>query len=327
MKNKFDYSRLKDKEVLLVGGTGFIGRYVLRRLIRHKAKVTVLALFRKGEYNGALLKKCTLLKGEVFNKNIQKKIKKVKWDYVINLGGYINQRLDKESEDEMFRAHFESVRVLVNLVGNTIKRFIQTGSAVEYGNNPVPHREDMREMPLNPYAAAKVAATHYLQMKYKTYNFPVVILRPFFVYGKGQDKSKLIPYIIDRAKRNKEIILTNPDSIRDPIYVEDVAEAYIRALLVEEIEGKIINLCSGVGISVKEMAEIIVKKIGKGRIKTDVKDKREGNTDISKGECRGLKEKLNLCCIGIEKGIYYLLSCSIFYLMLQDIINNYLILY
>lgn len=262
----FDYSKVIDKKVLLIGGTGFIGRYILKRLINYGAKVTILALFREGEYNGELLRECNLLKGEVFDSEIQNYIKKNDWDYVINCGGFINQGLDKKTEDEMCRAHFDSVRELVGLVENRIKRFIQTGSAVEYGNNPVPHREDMREMPLNPYAAAKVAATHYLQMKYRTFGFPVVILRPFFVYGEGQDKNKLIPYIIDRAKRGEDIVLHNPDSIRDPIYVEDVAEAYIRALIIEGIEGEIINLGTGKGYTVKEMAEIIIKKIGGGKI-------------------------------------------------------------
>ncbi|MGB9600365.1 MAG: NAD-dependent epimerase/dehydratase family protein [Myxococcota bacterium] len=271
----FDYSKINNLRVLLVGGTGFIGRYILQKLIQHNAKVSILALFREGEYNGELLNRCEfLLKGEVFDTDVQNKIREQKWDCVINCGGYINQNLDKESEEEMFRAHFETVRVLVNLVGNNIKRFIQTGSAVEYGNNPIPHREDMREMPLNPYAAAKVAATHYLQMRYRTYGFPVVILRPFFVYGEGQDNKKLIPYIIEKAKRNEDIILNNPDSIRDPIHVEDVAEAYIRALIVDGIDGEIINIGSGKGYTVRDISEMIIKKIGKGRIKIQTRSNR-----------------------------------------------------
>lgn len=52
---------------------------------------------------------------------------------------------------------------------------------MEYGSNPVPHREDMREAPLTAYAAAKVAGTHYLQMLHRTSGFPAVVLRPFFV--------------------------------------------------------------------------------------------------------------------------------------------------
>ncbi|MGC8928833.1 MAG: NAD-dependent epimerase/dehydratase family protein, partial [Myxococcota bacterium] len=86
----FDYSKINNLRVLLVGGTGFIGRYILQKLIQHNAKVSILALFREGEYNGELLNRCEfLLKGEVFDTDVQNKIREHKWDCVINCGGYI----------------------------------------------------------------------------------------------------------------------------------------------------------------------------------------------------------------------------------------------
>ena len=158
--HEFDLSSIGNKKVLLVGGTGFIGRHILTRLLELGADVTVMALFRPGEYNGALLSECQLLKGDVTQPVNRKIISETHWDIVINVGGFINQRQDAQSASEAFTGHLLHVRELVSILPNTLERFVHAGSAVEYGDNPVPHREDMRERPLTPYAAAKVATTH-----------------------------------------------------------------------------------------------------------------------------------------------------------------------
>jgi nucleoside-diphosphate-sugar epimerase len=294
---------LKGSKILLIGGTGFIGRYILKRLVSYGARLTVVSLFRDGEYNGPELDSCIKIKGSILDRDVQNRIAEDKYDYVINTGGYINQRIDKETEKEMMLQHFESVRILVDLAGRNLKRFIQTGSAVEYGDNPIPHREDMRERPLNPYAAAKVAATHYLQMLYRCYNFPVVILRPFFVYGRGQDRNKFIPYVIEMAKQDKDIEITSGEQLRDPIYVEDVAEAYIRSMIVDGLEGEVINVGSGRGMKIREIAEIIVSMIGKGRLKIGSLPSRKGDILNSVADNRKLTLNLNIDVTNFNKGL------------------------
>lgn len=300
---KIKHSKLKNANVLLLGGTGFLGRHILKRLIKYGARVTIVSLFREGEYRGELLSLCNLLRGDIFDKNITEYISKFRWDYVINCGGYIKQGLEENIEKEMFRVHFESVRLLVSILNKDIKRFIQTGSAVEYGNNKAPHNENMREMPLNPYAAAKVASTHYLKMRYYTYGLPVVILRPFFIYGKGQDKSKLIPYIIDRAINNEDVLLSSGKQIRDPIYVEDVADAYINSCLIDEAVGEIINLGSGNPMTVYEISETIVKIVGKGKIKIGVLKDRDGDIQISYSDTSNMQKILGLNITSYIDGI------------------------
>ena len=291
---EFDLSSIKNKKTLLIGGTGFIGQHILSRLLDLGADVTVMALFLPGEYSGSLLDKCKLLKGDVTQPLNRKVISETNWNIVINVGGFINQKNDQHADDEVVAGHFAHVRELVSLLPRTIARFVHAGSAVEYGNNPVPHREDMRECPLTPYAAAKVACTHYLQMQNRSNGFPVVILRPFFIYGPGQDNAKFLPWLVDQAKNNKVISMTRGDQTKDPIYITDVAEAFIRASIVPDIDGEVINVAGGEEITIKEIAQTVVDTTGQGKLNFGAIPYRAGEQMFSTADISKMRLKLGM---------------------------------
>ena len=71
-------------------------------------------------------------------------------------------------------------------------RFVQIGSSDEYGNIKAPQHEESREHPISPYSIGKLASTQFLQMLHRTEGFPAVILRPFLIYGPGQDNKRFI---------------------------------------------------------------------------------------------------------------------------------------
>lgn len=291
---KLDLSRMKNKKVLLVGGTGFIGRYILARLLELDAEVTVMALFRPGEYEGNLLSKCKVIKGDVTHPANRKIISETNWNIVINVGGFINQRQDAQSDTETFTGHLLHVRKLISILPNTLERFVHAGSAVEYGDNPVPHHEDMRERPLTPYAAAKVAATHYLQMLYRSVGFPAVILRPFFIYGPGQDKEKFIPWAIEKATLGHDVSMTKGEQTRDPVSVMDVAEAFVRSCVEKKAIGEVINVASGFPISIAEIADIISTTINRGNFKIGAQPYRTGEIMRSEADMTKSREILGV---------------------------------
>jgi len=292
--NKLYLSEIKGKKVLLVGGTGFVGRHILARLLDLGAEVTVMALFSLGEYEGDLLNKCNIIKGNVTQPGNRKVISETNWNIVINVGGFINQRQDAQSDVETFTGHLLHVRELVSVLPNNIERFVHAGSAVEYGDNPVPHREDMRERPLTPYAAAKVATTHYLQMLYHSRGFPAVILRPFFIFGPNQDKSKFLPWAIEQAILGREISITRGEQTRDPISVIDVAEAFVRASMVRNSIGEVINIASGNPITIASIANIISSTIGKGHFNLGALPYRQGEIMRSEADTTKFKHILGL---------------------------------
>jgi nucleoside-diphosphate-sugar epimerase len=289
-----ELSGIKSMQVLLIGGTGFIGRHILARLMELEAKITILSLYLPGEYNGSLLNECRCLKGDIRDQKNREIISKTDWDIVINVGGFINQKTDQHTDEEVIAGHFTHVRELIALLPKTIQRFVHAGSAAEYGNNPVPHLEDMRECPLTPYAAAKVACTHYLQMQNRSNGFPIVILRPFFVYGPGQDNTKFLPWLIDQASNNNVIEMTKGDQTRDPIYIADVAEAFIRASIAPNIDGEVINVATGENITIKQIAQTVVDIMGRGKLNIGAIPYRDGEQMFSTADINKMRIKLGM---------------------------------
>ena len=99
-----------------------------------------------------------------------------------------------------------------------------------------------------------------------TSNINFTYIRLYLVYGPNQKEDRLIPYVINSCIKNKKIFLSNPNNLRDFIYVEDVAKCLIKILKNTKSNGQIYNLASGKPISVKQITEMIVNKLGKGKI-------------------------------------------------------------
>lgn len=283
---KVDLSELAGSKVLLVGGTGFVGSHVLEALVHLNADVTVAALFRPTEYNGPALERCRCLSGPP-DAHVEE-IGAANWDVVINVGGRTNHGHDAVAHEQSFRDHFWLVRALVTSLRHTPKRFIQVGSALEYGDTPPPHSEGARERPLNPYAAAKVAATHFLLMLNRSRGFPAVVLRPFFVYGPRQREDSFLAWAAAQARLGRTIDMTMGEQTRDPVWVGDVAAAILRAAVLDAAVGQIINVASGAPMRLRDIAQAVVDVVGAGRLNLGAVPYREGEVMRSEADVRRL---------------------------------------
>ena len=151
------------------------------------------------------------------------------------------------------------------LVRDRLRCFIQIGSSDEYGDATSPQHEELREKAISPYALGKVANTHLLQMLNRTEAFPAVILRLFLTYGPGQTSNRFLPRIIKCCLKDEKFLTSSGKKLRDFCYVEDTVNAIIKALLIDDAIGHIINVASGKPISIKEITEKVRKNIGKGQ--------------------------------------------------------------
>lgn len=157
-------------------------------------------------------------------------------------------------------------------------------STYVYGN-PIylPIDEKHPILPLNPYTRSKVICEELCYSYFRDFKLPITIFRPFNVYGPGQNKSFLIPRIINQLS-NPTIQLQDPLPKRDFIYVDDILEAVNLAIQQESNDLQIFNLGSGASISVGELAQLIIqlanssseivfsKDIRQGEIKETVAD-------------------------------------------------------
>jgi len=252
------------QRLLIIGGTGFIGQHLALSAKNQNLHVTSLSRSNKTFKNSNNLDSFVNIDlkdietlTDFFNKN--------SFEYVVNLSGYIDHRGFSDGGIEVIKDHFISSLYIVNLLNrNHLKRYVAVGSSDEYGLLPSPQNETYRESPISPYSFAKTANCHFLEMLYRSENFPVTILRPFLVYGPGQSLDRLVPHSIINCIKNEEFSLTSGKQIRDFCFVEDIVEAILLAIESESALGETINLGSGRPLGVRNLVMMIKELCGGG---------------------------------------------------------------
>lgn len=136
-------------------------------------------------------------------------------------------------------------------------------SSYVYGNAKyLPIDEKHPIVAFNPYAQTKIIGEHICKGYNRDFGIPVVILRPFNIYGIGQNDKFLIPSILKQAISGK-ILLKDPNPKRDLIFIDDIVESYIKAGEYNQTSFEVFNIGLGVSYSVKEIAEMIVKSLNR----------------------------------------------------------------
>lgn len=132
-------------------------------------------------------------------------------------------------------------------------------SSYVYGNPiALPIKEDHTVQTNNPYALTKSMAEQLCLFYHKQWNVKVVILRPFNIYGYGQDDQFLIPALIRQTLSEKEITVKDLTPKRDYIFIEDVLSAVKSTInYMDQVNGEVFNLGSGTSYSVEEIIEIV----------------------------------------------------------------------
>lgn len=252
----------KDK-LLIVGGTGFIGKSLAKSAIAKGYDVVVLSLNPPSEIER--LGDVEYIQADITNIDSLSKKSIVDIEYVVNLSGYINHSKFLDNGDKTIDVHFGGVKNLLQVLNwNKLKRFVQIGSSDEYGSASAPQHESLREHPISSYAVGKAASTQLLQMLARTENFPAVILRLFLVYGPGQDGSRFLPQIVKGCLADKEFGVSSGGQLRDFCYIDDVSDGILRALNSDNVNGEVINLASGEPVSIRTMIANVQACIGKG---------------------------------------------------------------
>lgn len=135
-------------------------------------------------------------------------------------------------------------------------RMLYTSSYVYGAPKYLPVDEKHPVAAFNPYAQTKLIGEKLCEGFNRDFGVPVQIMRPFNVYGLGQKTNFLIPTIIDQAKTGK-VQLKDPNPKRDFIFVDDLVEAYLGGIRMNEVKYEVFNIGSGVSFSVREIVQIV----------------------------------------------------------------------
>jgi UDP-glucose 4-epimerase len=249
---------LKNKKILIIGGTGFIGYHLAKFCKKKKWKVTSFS--KNNPKEKRKLTNVKYLKGDILKKK-DLIILKDNFDYVVNLGGYV----DHSNKIKTYNSHYLGCKNLCDyFLKKNIKSFVQIGSGEEYGKIKSPHKEINKCHPKATYSRAKFLSSKYLIHLHKKYNFPSTVLRLYQAYGARQDFNRLIPIIIKSCIYKKKFPCSNGKQFRDFVHISDVVNAIIKAIKRKQSKGQILNLGTGKPINIKTLIISIRNKIGSG---------------------------------------------------------------
>ena len=248
-----------NKNVLVVGGTGFLGYHVCTKLI--KKKYSVLSLSSKKPIKKRIVKGVKYILADIRNKKELEILNKKNINFIINLAGYIDHSGNKKN----LKTHFIGTKNLADkFLKSKLTNFIQAGTSLEYGNVKSPQKERVREKPVGKYGKTKLQANLYLEKLRKKYGFPYVVLRIYQIFGPNQDSTRLVPFVIRSCLKNLEFPCTHGKQIRDFLYVDDFTDLISKILISKKKFSGIFNIGSGKPISVQKLINYIKNKIGKG---------------------------------------------------------------
>lgn len=239
---------------MVTGARGFLGAHLCRRLSESGAEV--YGLSRMEQEGGADPIRWEQGSLEDFDK-ANALLHAIKPDVVYHLAGHVTAAPNMEHVLPTFHSLLVSTVNLLTLATQIgCRRVVLIGSLTE------PRAGRLDQAPGSPYAAAKWAGSAYARMFKELYQTPVVIVRPFMVYGPGQDQRKLIPYVATSLLQGEAPKLSSGQWKADWVYVSDVIDGLIEAGQRPGIEGGTIELGSGTLVSVQDLVRQIVELLG-----------------------------------------------------------------
>ena len=259
---------MKNKNILITGGLGFIGSHIAEELLNTN-NITIIDNLSTGNTNNLTKpnhENLRIIQQDIREINFDEITKEI--DYIFHLAAMASVPLSIDKPIECNEINLNAtLNLLKSATKNDVEKIIFSSSSAVYGENEnMPLKETENPMPMSPYAASKASCEMYLKSFYESYGLKYTALRYFNVFGPKQDKNSqyaaVIPKFISAILNNEQPkIYGNGKQTRDFIFVKDVVKANINA--AQSNFNGTINVASGKKLSINELFEIIKKTLKK----------------------------------------------------------------
>lgn len=279
------------KKIFVTGGGGFIGSHLLERLVKLGYKVKTLVPYNIDNswgwidtFENNIKKNIEVVSGDICDQNlISKETKKI--DVIFHLAALISIPYSYKSPRSYISTNvMGTLNLLEASKEHGIELFVQTSTSEVYGSSqftPITEKHPLSAQ--SPYAASKIAADQLSLSYYKTFNVPVLILRPFNTFGPRQSLRAVIPTIITQLLAKKKIKMGALYPRRDFTYVSDTVNGYIKSIGNKKCIGETINLGTGYDFSIGDTLKNIKKLTNtKAKIITDTRRVRPKKSEVNR---------------------------------------------
>lgn len=259
-----DLTRYRDCKALVLGASGFIGRWVARYLSLYGADLSLVVrdrLYAEHVFSRYAITG-TIWEVDLSNfKVFQGLFIKLKPSIVFNLAGYGVDHTERD-EDIAYKINSQLVEVIAETALKTCDsqweglNLVHIGSALEYGAIGGNLSEDSIPSPTTLYGRTKLEGTLRVKHYGFTHGLRGITARLFTVYGPGEHEGRLLPSLIKATKTDAPISLTAGHQKRDFVFVSEVAEGLLRMGITTAEPGEIINFASGNLTTVRKFVTI-----------------------------------------------------------------------
>ncbi|HAV76648.1 MAG TPA: LPS biosynthesis protein WbpP [Anaerolineae bacterium] len=254
---------------LVTGGAGFIGSHIVSALLEQGAAVRVLDNFSTGkrenikasaqQFRGDQLE---ILEGDIRNdSDVKAAVSGI--DIIFHEAAFVSAPQSMDEPQECFDVNLTGTSMLFNAARKAgVRRAVVASSAAVYGeSDALPLVEETPLQPKSPYAVSKRVNEMYAELFTNSFNFEVVALRYFNVYGPRQRPDSMyaaaVPIFARQLLDRKPItIFGNGGQTRDLINVRDVVRANLIASEHPDAAGRIFNVCTGVETRLLDLLEV-----------------------------------------------------------------------
>ena len=300
------------EKILVTGGAGYIGSFMVRHLKEKGFNVVIADNLSQGHIE--LVKGFDVREIDLVTEKekLNELFEKEKFSAVVHMAGFIQMGESFENPSKYFQNNLmAALNVMDAMVKNKVSNFIFSSSAGVYGNpESLPIREEDKKEPLNPYGETKYMIERMLEWYSKIYDLRFMSIRYFNAAGAAldgsigedhPDESHLIPLIIKAGLKGEKFTIFGNDyktkdgtCIRDYIHVLDLVETHEIALkkLLGGSESNYYNAGVGRGYSNKEVIEMVRKVTGLS-INVDYGPRREGDADSLYASIDKIKKDFN----------------------------------
>lgn len=258
-------------KTLVTGADGFIGSHLVEALVRSGFSVRAMAHYNSFGSRGWLddidieiAGEVDIVLGDIRDSTLVKSLM-TGCDSVFHLAALIGIPYSYRAPQSYVDTNVQgTLNVLQAALELGVSRLIHTSTSEVYGSALyVPIDESHPLQAQSPYSATKIAADQLALSFWRSFEVPVVVLRPFNTYGPRQSARAIIPTVISQilsGASNLSVGSTHPT--RDLSFVTDTTSGFVAALRANGVEGKTLNLGSSFEISIEDLIRAIASKMG-----------------------------------------------------------------
>lgn len=258
---------MKNKRVLITGGSGFIGSHLVHRLLADGADIGVTVRYgnvMKNERLRDCWEDIHIIEADLRNRGALAGVGDFAPEVIFHLAAYNHVGQSFVQVEECFDVNAKGTANLLDTCGNSVEKFVYMSTSEVYGyQTDVPFLESMCPQPISPYAITKYAGELYCQMKQRIGGErSIVILRPFNTFGPYQSVKAVIPELIVNCLRGGPIKTTKGEQTREFNYVSNVVDGLVMAASYDgKIDGPV-NIAAGEEVPIRDLVNKIAELTG-----------------------------------------------------------------